>query len=166
MLPILNSILPIFAIIALGSLLKRVRLTDDAFLRVSDRLVYYIFFPALLFWKIGKPAPGATIEWSFVLAVLVSVFVVFAVSLIFVRIRSVPDYEVGSFCQGCFRFSTYIGMAIILTALGEEGVRRFGVLIGFVIPFINVLAVSTFRDLPRPRGARGKMPGSSSVPRR
>jgi len=143
MLPVLNSVLPIFALVALGSFLKRLKLTDEAFLNVSDRLVYYIFFPALLFWKIGKPAPGATIEWNFVLAVLVAVLAVFAVSLIFVKIRGAPDYEVGSFSQGCYRFSTYIGMAVILTALGEEGVRRFGVLIGFVIPVINVLAVST-----------------------
>ena len=34
-------------------------------------------------------------------------------------------------------------MAVILNALGEAGVSRFGILIGFIIPFINVLAVST-----------------------
>ena len=34
-------------------------------------------------------------------------------------------------------------MAIILNALGEEGVRHFGIMVGFAIPFINVLAVST-----------------------
>lgn len=124
-------------------MLKRFKITDDAFLCMSDKLIYYIFFPALLFWKIGKPAPGAPVEWSFVLAVGIAVFVVFATSLIFVKVRGVPAYEVGSFSQGCYRFSTYIGMAVILTAVGEEGVRRFGVLIGFVIPFINVLAVSS-----------------------
>jgi malonate transporter len=143
MVSVFNSVLPIFAVIALGSVLKRLKITDDAFLCTSDKLIYYIFFPALLFWKIGKPAPGAAIEWGFVAAVLISVFAVFAISLCFVKIRGVPAYGVGSFSQGCYRFSTYIGMAIILTAMGEEGVRRFGVLIGFVIPFINVLAVST-----------------------
>jgi hypothetical protein len=34
-------------------------------------------------------------------------------------------------------------MAVILNALGETGVSRFGILIGFLIPIINVLAVST-----------------------
>mgnify|MGYP000511845716 CR=1 FL=1 len=34
-------------------------------------------------------------------------------------------------------------MAVILNTLGEIGVSRFGVLIGFIIPIINVLAVST-----------------------
>jgi len=36
-----------------------------------------------------------------------------------------------------------VGMAVVMTDLGEEGGRQFGVLIGFAIPFINVLAVSS-----------------------
>ena len=34
-------------------------------------------------------------------------------------------------------------MAVVYSALGDDGVKHFGILIGFVIPFINVLAVST-----------------------
>jgi predicted permease len=34
-------------------------------------------------------------------------------------------------------------MAVVMNSLGEEGVRYFGLLIGFAIPMINVLAVST-----------------------
>lgn len=143
MVLVLNSVLPIFAVIAVGSLMKRVGLIDDRFISVSDRLIYYVFFPALLFWKIGKPATAGSIDWSLVPAVWISVFTAFAASLIHARLVGMPDREVGSFSQACYRFSTYIGMAVILAAIGEEGVRQFGVLIGFVIPFINLLAVSS-----------------------
>jgi predicted permease len=34
-------------------------------------------------------------------------------------------------------------MAIVLSVFSEEGVRRFGVILVFAIPFINVMAVST-----------------------
>jgi predicted permease len=34
-------------------------------------------------------------------------------------------------------------MAIIMNALGDEGVKHFGILIGFAIPLINFMAVST-----------------------
>jgi hypothetical protein len=51
MVSILNSVVPIFAVIALGNLLRRFQVIDDTFIAVSDRLIYYIFFPALLFWK-------------------------------------------------------------------------------------------------------------------
>ena len=143
MLLILNSLLPIFAIITLGSALKRIGWIDDSFIKASDKLIYYIFFPCLLFWKIGKPSTTVGIEWAFILSVLCAVFLVFLMSLLFVRLIRVPDYEVGSFSQSCYRFSSYIGIAIILSAVGEEGIRQFGILIGFVIPFINVLAVSS-----------------------
>ncbi len=143
MILILNSVVPIFAIIALGHFLRRLEFIDDTFIAASDRLIYYIFFPALLFWKIGKPAADATIETRLILAVLCAVFIVFVLSLVFVKLVRMPDYAVGSFSQGCFRFSTYIGMAVMFAALGEEGLRQLGVLIGFVIPFINVLAVTT-----------------------
>ncbi len=143
MILILNSVVPIFAVIALGHLLKRFQFIDDTFIAVSDRLIYYIFFPAMLFWKIGKPAATATIETRLILAVLCAVFIVLLASLIFVKLVRMPDYAVGSFGQGCYRFNTYIGLAVVLAALGDEGLRQLGVLIGFVIPFINVLAVST-----------------------
>jgi len=140
---IINSIVPIFAVIALGSLLKRVGWLDDSFVRASDRMIYYLFFPCLLFWKIGRPVSTGGAEWKLIACAMGAVFLVFVMSLLFVRLFRFPDYEVGSFSQSCYRFSTYIGMALILSSVGEEGVRLFGILIGFVIPFINVLAVSS-----------------------
>ncbi len=140
---VLNSVLPVFAVIALGSLLKRMGLINDAFMGTSDKLIYYIFFPALLFWKIGKPTAAASVDWHLILAVFCAVFTVFVASLVFVKAAGYSDYEVGSFSQACYRFSTYIGMAVMVAGLKDEGVRQFGVLIGFVIPFINVLAVSS-----------------------
>jgi tRNA pseudouridine38-40 synthase len=57
---VLDSLLPVFALILLGLLLKRRRLTNDAFLVTSDRLVYYIFFPALSRGRLLMPHPDAT----------------------------------------------------------------------------------------------------------
>lgn len=143
MVMILNSVAPIFAIIALGGVLRRLGMIDKTFIGLSDRLIYYIFFPALLFWKIGKPAPLSGVYWELIGAVMCAVVAAFALSLVVAHIFKIPHFKVGSFSQSCYRFSTYIGMAVVLGATGEEGVRLFGVLIGFVIPFINVLAVSS-----------------------
>lgn len=140
---VLDSILPIFAVIALGNFLKRFAFINEHFIRVSDRLIYFIFFPLLLFWKIGKPTETVLFDWLFVAGVLFSVFSVFGFSLIVAKLLRMPHGEVGSFSQGCYRFNSYIGIAVILTILGENGVKEFGVLIGFVIPFINILAVSS-----------------------
>ncbi len=94
---VLDSILPIFAVIALGSFLKRFAFIDEHFIRVSDRLIYFIFFPLLLFWEIGKPTETVLFDWLFVAGVLFSVFSVFGFSLIVAKLLRMPHREVGSF---------------------------------------------------------------------
>jgi len=139
---VLNSLFPVFALIALGMALKRWRLTSADFLKTSDRLVYFIFFPTLLFWKIGGSPPSASATGKFYLAVVLAVVLVYLLSLAFIVWRVTP-FQAGTFHQSCFRFNTYMGMAVILTALGEDSIRRFGILVGFLIPLNNVLSVAT-----------------------
>jgi hypothetical protein len=141
---ILNSLFPVFALIILGTLLKHYRLTGDVFFKTSDRLVYYVFFPAMLFWKIGGASTvDGGVDLKYCLAAICSVLSVYILSSTYIKVFNVEDFKAGSFSQSCYRFNTYIGMAVVLNALGEKGVALFGILIGFVIPVINILAVST-----------------------
>jgi predicted permease len=139
---ILNALFPVFAIIILGHILKRFGLTNDVFLRNSDRLIYFIFFPILLFWKIGTAPPAASMNFDYCLAALSTVTVVFILSILYIKLFSVGDFQAGTFSQSCYRFNTYVGMALVLNAFGEAGGRYFGILIGIVIPWVNVLAVT------------------------
>ncbi|MDY0219879.1 MAG: AEC family transporter [Desulfobacterium sp.] len=140
---ILNSIFPLFCLIALGCLLNRFNVTTGAFFATSDRLVYYIFFPVMLFWKIRRATTDGGESINLCMAVIASILVVYLLSLGAIGLFGISSFQAGSFSQACYRFNTYIGMAIIITTLGEPGVRYFGILIGFAIPFVNVLAVST-----------------------
>ena len=140
---VLNNLFPVFALILFGSLLKRWRLTDDVFLKTADKLTYYIFFPLLLFWKIGGASTALFSNPALYKAVVSAVFVVYVLSIIFIKFFKVPDYQAGAFSQSCYRFNSFIGVAIVLNALGEEGIKHFAILIGMIIPLINVLCVST-----------------------
>lgn len=140
---VLNSLFPVFALLGLGILLKHTGLTSDAFLRTSDRLVYFIFFPILLFWKIGQGAPDTTVDMHYTTAVFCALLTTYLCSTLFIVVSRMPRFAAGSFSQSCYRFNTYIGMAIVMNAFGEAGVRYFGILIGVTIPVINLLAVST-----------------------
>jgi len=140
---VVSSLFPVFALLILGSLLKRWKLTNDDFLKQSDRLVYFIFFPILLFWKIGGADMDSSLSWNLCVSGLVAIAVIYLVSAAALKIFRVSNFKAGTFSQSCYRFNTYIGMAVVFNALGDEGVKHFGILIGFVIPFINVLAVST-----------------------
>ena len=141
--PIFSSVLPVFLLVALGTCLRRLDFVDRAFFRTSDWLVYFVSFPVMLFWKIGAPSSAAQLDGRLILAVMAAVTTVYVLSLGFVRITRMPDFQVGSFSQCCYRFNTYIGMAVVVGICGEQGVTTFGVIIAFAIPFINFLAVST-----------------------
>jgi len=143
MTTVLESLFPIFALMAAGNLMRRWNFTTDAFFRVSDRLVYFIFFPAMLFWKIGSAPPDLSAEGALYAAVILAVAAVYLLSTTTIFVGKVGTYQAGSFSQGCYRFNTFIGAAVMMSTFGEEGVRRFGILIALLIPLINVLSVST-----------------------
>jgi len=140
---VFNSLFPVFALILSGSLLKRFSLTNDIFLHTSDKLTYYIFFPLLLFWKIGSASTTLFSSSGLYKSVICAVLAVYVLSTAFIILFKISDFKVGSFSQSCYRFNSYIGVATVLSALGEEGIQHFGILIGMIIPIINVLCVST-----------------------
>jgi hypothetical protein len=140
---VLNSLFPIFVLLLLGWALKQRGLTDAVFLKNADRLIYYFFFPVMLFWKIGGASFEEGIDWNFCLAALFALLTMFLISTLVIKLFRISAFKAGSFSQSCYRFNTYIGVAVILNSLGAEGVKYFGVLIGFAIPLINVFAVST-----------------------
>lgn len=139
---VLDSLFPVFALILLGILLKRYSFTNESFLQCSDKLIYYICFPVMLFWKIGGASFGGAVDWTLCLVTLGVVCFMFLLSTIALKLFGITDFQAGSFSQSCYRFNTYIGVAVVLNALGEEGLAIFGVVIGLVIPLINVFAVS------------------------
>jgi len=140
---ILNSLFPVMVLILLGYSLKRFNLTNTVFLQTSDKLVYSLFFPLMLFWKIGSSSFEDGIDFSLLAAALLALGCMFVLSLAMIFLFQISDFKAGSFAQSCYRFNTYIGVAIILTSLGEEGIQHFGIVIAVAIPLINVVAVTT-----------------------
>ena len=140
---VLNNLFPVFALLFFGHLLKRFGFTHAVFLTTADKLIYFIFFPAMLFWKIGATASERIGDPGLYKAAVCAVASIYILSSLYIKIFKVPAYQAGSFSQSCYRFNTYIGMAVVINALGEDGIRYFGILIGLIIPIINIFAVTT-----------------------
>ena len=77
---ILNSLFPVLFLIVLGICLKRLGLTGSEFLQQSDRLVYNIFFPVMLFYKIGGASFEQVGEWGFIAVTIGVVLLMFLVT--------------------------------------------------------------------------------------
>jgi len=139
---ILTIVLPVFAVIALGALLKRINLIDATFLQQTNRLVYYVCLPLLLFYEIGRADFMASFNGRLVLGSILAVTVTFLVSYSYTVLRNYPPEARGVFSQGAFRGNiAYVGLAIVFNALGETGLTRAGILMGFLVPFLNLYAI-------------------------
>ena len=99
-LEILNIVLPVFVVIGLGTLLRRVGLIDSDFLHHTNRLVYYICLPLLLFYKIGTANFAANFNGGLVAASVGAIAAVFILTFSFATIRKYPADVRGVFCQG------------------------------------------------------------------
>lgn len=139
---ILNIVLPVFSVIALGWLLRKLGLIDAGFLKQTNRLVYYVCLPLLLFYKIGTADFFANFNGRLVIASIIAVTITFLGSYFYASFRNYPDNAKGVFSQGSFRGNiAYMGLAIALNAYGESGLTRAGILMGFIVPFLNFYAI-------------------------
>ena len=156
---ILNIVLPVFIVIGLGTLLRRVGLIDSVFLHQTNRIVYYLCLPLLLFYKIGTADFAANFNGRLVAASVGAVTIVFVVSFIAATILRYPANTRGVFSQGSFRGNiAYICLAIALNAYGETGLTRAGILMGFLVPFLNFFAITA---LLLPHRKSEQQPGGS-----
>lgn len=141
-LDILLIVLPVFLVIGLGFCLRWTGLVDSGFILQLNRLIYFIALPALLFYKIAVADFFASFNGLLLIVMLASVFLAFLFSYGYAALRGYAPEVRGSFCQGAFRGNlAYIGLAIVFNAFGEKGLAAAGILLGFMVPFFNFLAI-------------------------
>lgn len=133
---------PVFLVIGLGFVLKRMAMIDASFLRQVNSLVFYVALPALLFHKIAL----ADFHSSFnpkLLGGLVATFTLsFVASYLFGLLRGHEPAQLGAFSQGASRGNVaFYGLAVSFAVYGEEGFATAGILVGFIVPLINLLSV-------------------------
>ena len=146
---ILTTLVPIFALVFLGMILRQVGFASDELFRGTNRLVYYVGVPAMLFYKIAQ----AHIEGDAIIrlfAVLLGgTLIATAVAYGVAWLIRLPWRSVGAFVQGSYRGNTaYIGLTVVLFALAasdgtaDPAVEALGVLaVASVIPVYNIGAV-------------------------
>jgi len=152
LLAILQDISPVFLVIALGFFARRRGLLPDAFTEAANRLVYHIGIPLLIF---GQVAPGdfsQNFRPAQIAAVIAALVVAAALGLLLALLLRLPAPAAVTFTQTCYHGNTgYIGLAMLLYALGQEGLARASVLAGFTMLFNNTISLALFAFSPHHR---------------
>ena len=139
---IATTIIPIFAIIALGWFVRIKGFIQPEFLGPANRLVYYLAIPAMIFHEISKGSLSTQFDAAVILITLFSVLTVFAVAWCVGLIWRIRSGELGTFIQASFHGNLgYIGLAVAYYSLGNDGFVRASIIAGFIMILQNFLAV-------------------------
>ena len=111
---ILNTLAPVFLLIAIGVVLQSSQFVSPGFLREANRVTYWLGLPALLFSQLAGSFHTAGAAQTMLLAMLVATLVVMAVGFGVARALRLPGPGIGTFVQGAFRGNlAFVGLPIV-----------------------------------------------------
>ena len=133
--------MPVFVMVIVGMVLKRVRLIDDAFIGTSSTLTFKALMPALLFFGIMQADLHTALQPKLIGYFYLATLLTFAVSWLW-SLKAVPAAQRGVYVQGAFRGNCgIVSLALATSLYGDYGLSIGGVMAGLVIILFNVLSV-------------------------
>ena len=134
-------ILPQFCLILLGYLLtKRPSFAKKDFWSVTEKLVFYVLFPPLIFLSVAK-ANLQIGQCSYFLLISISAMSIAVITAWLANfLIKESQWTKWSIFHCGFRFNTYIGFAICSTLFGDKGIAYLYLLIACWVPISNVIA--------------------------
>ncbi|MCI8387207.1 MAG: AEC family transporter [Clostridiales bacterium] len=138
----LNIVAPIFVIVLLGAILKRVKFINENFISICDKLVFKICLPCLLFQDIATAESTGGGNVRLIIFCVVAVTLSFLLPCIFVPIFIKDNAKRGAFIQGVYRSnSAILGVTLASSMFGAEGRSTIAMVLSFVVTLFNVFAV-------------------------
>lgn len=136
----LNITAPVFAMLFLGVVLKRLALINDSFIHTASALVFNVSMPALLFLGIIHADLHSAWQPRLLGYFTVATLVCFAGSWGWALWRC-PREDRGIYTQGAFRGNNaIIGLALAAMLYGSYGISLGAILAGLVILLYNTLS--------------------------
>ncbi len=137
-----NVVAPVFLLVALGYFVKRINVINENFVDVTSKFVFNVSLPALVFINIAEIDLSTAIDLKQIIyiyaATLLSFLVVWLVAIPF--IKDAKNQSV--FVQGAFRSNfAIVGFAIISKLFGSYALGKAAIVLAFILPLYNVLAV-------------------------
>ena len=122
MLAIINSLVPVFLVIALGFAIKRIGFLDESLWAPLDRLTYYVFFPALLLHTLATADLSKFDVWPMAWALWGGLFSMAALLLVMRKTVTMTGPQFSSVFQGAARWNGFVALAAIGSIYGPTGV--------------------------------------------
>lgn len=109
---------------------------------MAEKITYYVFFPALLFFSLYRADFSEARFWSMAVAVGGTMLIISLIMLLFRPLIKISDYSFSSLFQGGLRPNTYVGISAAFVFLGEWGLTLAAMIIAVMIPLANIISVA------------------------
>ncbi|MCD4748178.1 MAG: AEC family transporter [Thermoanaerobaculales bacterium] len=140
---VLSGIIPVFLLIGLGALARRLGWANEIFVRDLNRIIYWFAIPALLLQLLGKAQLDTAFSGQMIAVCLAATGAAGAAGLAYAVLRREPAARLGVIVQATVRGNlVYMGFPVIYAAAGEEALAVAAVTAAILIPFQNILAVA------------------------
>ena len=134
-------LLPDFALILLGTAIRRWMHLGDHFWSGVEKLVYFILFPALLINAIVR----TRLDFAAALPLLATALAAMAGGMLLAALPRpllrLPALTFASLFQCGYRFNSYIALAVAGMLFGPTGIATMGLVVGAAVPFANLASV-------------------------
>ncbi len=149
MVEVANILLPIFAVIALGAVLRYSGFASVQVFQQTNRLVYWIGIPAYLFYKTADSklqGDAAARVFAVLFGAMVSAI---ALGYLIAGLLRLEATSASAFVHGAFRSNlVYVGLPVVFLALAARGYEQLPELqavavisIALLVPIYNTAAV-------------------------
>ena len=138
---ILLGVLPVFVMIALGWGLKASGFIPAVSWPPIERITYFVFYPGFLLPAVWKADFSALSAGPLAFGAVGGMATVALAVLLAKPLIRLPDPAYTSVFQGSLRWNTFVFLPLVALVYGREGAGLGAMIMGALIPSINVLAV-------------------------
>ena len=137
-----NIVAPVFLIIAVGYLAKKRKIINEVFVDVTSKFVFRISLPVFIFLEISELDLSQVFDIDQIVFITSATFITYLLIWIgtFPYIKNPEDKS--AFIQGAFRGNyAIVGLALISNLFGDDALGKATLILAFLLPVYNVLAV-------------------------
>ena len=133
---------PVFLLIILGNILRRIRVPDLSFWEVNDKLCYWVLIPALLFHFISQVNLSSEMLYIYSAIVFAGFVITLSSAIIIGKLMGYSPEVWTSILQGAMRQNAFIALAIAGSFYGAEGLKIASLFMFIYVPSINIIIIT------------------------
>lgn len=142
-----STVCPLLLLMSLGMLLKKSSVFNEDFLTRLNALCFKIFIPAAVFQNVYTSSFASSVQIDVLLFATGGIVVAYVILAVIVPRFEKHSNRCGVLIQGGFRSNIVLfGLPVSNTLFGSEHAGGVSVLIAFMVPLFNVLAVMAFES--------------------